>query len=92
MDILFQVAAISMLALPAGIAVLTELMKILPIFPTTSKNAKLSAFVLSLLIVGSKAYTTKVFEPLVFAGEVVLVYTSSIGFYEACKGLINKLK
>lgn len=92
MEILTQVATVAVLVLPAFVTALTQLLKVVPLFPTTSSNAKLTAFVISVILVGFTNHTIFLAEPLIVAGEVVATYGLAVGFYETCKALLKKLK
>ena len=83
-----------LLAFPITVAVLTEILKRLPAIPISSKNAKLTAFVISCFVVMIITYDSGQLNPtytVQIATEIVGVYVMAVGFYETAKNLIKKL-
>jgi len=70
---------------------LTELVKRLPVFPDTPYIVRLLVLFLSVAVVVALGWDNLLENAIVSVGQVILIYTSAIGFYETIKNLLKKI-
>ncbi len=81
-------------ATPILVVILTEVAKRIDKIPVTSKNAKLTALILSAVLVIGVSVESGTFEvtnAVTLGAEIVATTVAAIGIYESCKGLLRKV-
>ncbi len=76
------------LIFPVLVAVTTEILKQVPKIPVESHNAKLTALILSSILICGISYQAGTFtldNAVITAGSITVVYTMAIGVYETVK-------
>jgi hypothetical protein len=91
MEEIIQFIKVSVLILPVVVMALTELVKRLPVFPDTPYIVRLLVLFLSVAVVVALGWDNLLENAIVSVGQVILIYTSAIGFYETIKNLLKKI-